>query len=152
MLTDPQLDPMGSLILELRADSDLAALVSTRVRGFEPAAGDAEWSTDLKGNRVFAHAYIVLANGGFPPAPRVPTASGVILATCYGTTPQNAWAVWAALVKALHMVGPRVKSNGLGIYQTQILEGGAQDKDPDTQQPCVRGTISLIATTQAVTA
>jgi hypothetical protein len=35
MLTVPQLDPMGALIAELRADPHVSALVGTRVRGFE---------------------------------------------------------------------------------------------------------------------
>ena len=68
----------------------------------------------------------------------------------YGTTPQNAWAVWGAIVKAFHKVGNRVMANGLGIYQTFVISGGEQDKDPRTEQPVVRGTIRLIATAQAV--
>jgi hypothetical protein len=51
---------------------------------------------------------------------------------CYGATPQNAWAVWGAVVKAIHQVGPRTKSNGLLIYRTFVLTGGQQDRDPDT--------------------
>jgi hypothetical protein len=71
---------------------------------------------------------------------------------CYGATPQNAFAVWGAVVKALHQVGPRTKSNGLLIYKSIVLTGGTQDRDPDTQQPVVTGSIRLTASLQSVTA
>jgi hypothetical protein len=156
MFSDPMLDPMGSLITELRNDHDVAALVGNRVRGIEPAPPAKNAS-----GRVIAEGdvrkpsdwvpFIVLVNAGMPPDPFLPITFGTIYANCYGTTGQNASAVYGALVKALHQVGPRVKTNGLGIYVTEIVDGGEQEKDPDTSQPVVRATISLIATTQVVT-
>lgn len=152
MFSDPILDPLGSLLVEIRDDIDVDALVDGRVRGFEPAPGDAAWTTDADGRRRFAHAFVVLVTLDAPPHPRIPVTSATYAARCYGTTAQNAWAVYAAVVKAIHMVGPRVKSNGLGIYWTTVVSGGEQEKDPDTQQPLVTATISLIGTTQAVPA
>lgn len=143
MLDDPQLDPMGALIAELRADTDVAALVSARVRGFEPAPGDAQGAGSYQ-------AFIVLTAFSVPPHPRVPITFAEYGARCYGSTPQNAWAVWAAVVKALHQVGDRTKSNGLLIYRTFVLTGGQQDRDPDTQQPVVIGSIRLTASLQSV--
>jgi hypothetical protein len=54
-------------------------------------------------------------------------------------------------VKALHQVGPRTKSNGLLVYKSIVLTGGTQDRDPDTQQPVVTGSIRLTASLQSVT-
>ena len=145
MLEDPQKDPMGTLILEARNDGDVAALVGTRVRGFEPADGDALGPGHYQ-------AFVVLSALDVPPHPRLPITDATYAIAAYGSTPQNAWAVWAALVKAWHAVGPRIGSSHLGIYRSWIASGGTQDKDPDTQQPLVRGVLRLIATAQAVTA
>jgi hypothetical protein len=139
MLTVPQLDPMGAIIAELRADAHVAALVGTRVRGFEPAEGDAQ------GPQAY-QSFIVVSALSVPPHPRVPITFAEYAIRAYGRTAQGAWAVWAAVVKALHMTGERVKANGLGIYQTFVLTGGTQDSDPDTNQPLVTGTIRVTAT------
>jgi hypothetical protein len=142
MLDDPQKDPMGSLILEARADSDVDNLVDGRVRGFEPADGDAKGPGEYQ-------AFVVLSALAVPIHPQLPITDATYGIAAYGSTPQNAWAVWAALVKAWHARGPRVGSSHLGIYRSW-MSGGEQDKDPDTQQPLVRGTLRLIATAQAL--
>lgn len=144
MLTEPLLDPLGALLVEIRDDVDVDSLVDGRVRGFEPAAGDAQGAGSYQ-------AFIVLVSLGGPPDPRLPVTFGTYAARCYGTTGQNASAVWGAVVKAVHMAGPRLKTSGLGIYLSAVIDGGEQSKDPDTQQPVVIGTIRLIATAQAVT-
>ena len=145
MLAHPQMDPMGSLIAELRADTDVAGLVSTRVRGFEPAPGDSKGAGEYL-------AFVVITALSVPPHPRVPVTFAEYGIRCYGSTPQNAWAVWGAVVKAMHQVGPRTKTNGLLMYRTFVLAGGEQDRDPDTQQPVVTGSIRLTASLQGVTA
>lgn len=144
-LTADMLDPLGSLITEARADSTLAGLTGSRIRGFEAAEGDAKGAGSYQ-------AFVVIAALSVPPHPRLPITFAEYGVACYGSTPQNAWAVWAALVRVFHGTTPRTKSNGLGIYRTAITNGGEQEKDPDTAQPVVRGTIQLIATAQAVTA
>lgn len=145
MFEDPQLDPLGALVSELRADSDVEDLVDDRVRGFEPAPGDAQNSGDYQ-------AFIVISALDVTPHPRVPATFALYDIACYGVTGQNAWAVYGAVAKALHAVGSRMKANGLGIYRTFVLSGGDQDRDPDTRQPVVRATVRLIGTTQAVPA
>lgn len=144
MLEDPQLDPMGALLLELRADTDVAALVGARVRGYEPGPGDAGGSGAYR-------AFVVLTALSVPPHPRVPMTWAEYGVRAYGATPQNAWAVWGAVVKALHQVGHRSAASGLLTYKTIIVTGGAQDKDPDTDQPVVTGSVQLIASLQSVT-
>lgn len=155
MFSEPQIDPLGSLVTEARADMDLTALVGERVRGFQPkgpvrdAAGNITYDGDALGPGHYK-AFVVIAALDVPPHPQLPITFAQYGVRCYGTTPQNAWAVWGALVKAFHKVGPRVKANGLGIYQTAVISGGEEDLDPRTQQPVVTGTIRLIATAQAV--
>lgn len=143
MLTSPLLDPMGALIVELRTDSHVAALVGTRVRGGEPAPGDALGPGSYQ-------AFVVLSATSRPPHRSLPISFAEYVVRCYGSTHQNADAVWGAVVKAIHDVGPRLKANGLGIYTSAVISGGDQSRDPDTQQPLVEGVIQLIATAQAV--
>jgi hypothetical protein len=145
MLDSPPLDPMGSLVTEVRGKAYVAALVGTRVRGGEPGAGDA------KGPEAY-QAFVVFRTLSEPPERRVPITFAEYGVEAYGVTYQNARAVWGAVVQALHEVGPRIKSNGLLIYKTAVITGGTQDKDPDTGQPLYRGTVRLIAALQSVTA
>lgn len=145
MFADPPPDPMGSLLTEIRDDLDVDVLVDGRVRGGEPAPGDARAAGSYQ-------AFIVLSVLTDPPHARIPVRFAIYSLACYGSTYQNATAVYLAVVKAIHHVGPRRKANGLGIYWTTVVSGGEQDKDPDTSQPLVRATISLIGTTQVVPA
>jgi hypothetical protein len=143
MLTDPMLDPLGSLITEARSDADVAALVGARVRGVEPGQGDARGPSDYQ---AFVTMHILDAPINFS----VPISFATVGVNCYGVTHQNAWAVWAAIAKCFHRQGERVKANRLGIYQTLVLSGGEQDTDPDTNQPVVRGTLRVTVAAQAV--
>lgn len=144
-LDAPMLDPFGSLIRELLVDVDLVALVANRIRGDDPAPGDAQPLGSYR-------AFIVLTTLAAPPDPDLPVTFASYGARIYGATFQHAWQVYGALVKATHRVGPRLKDSGLGIYQTLVTAGGGEEKDPDTKQPYVNATITLLATTQAVTA
>jgi hypothetical protein len=145
MISDPPTDPLGSLLVEIRDDIDVDALVDGRVRGGEPAAGDVQPAGKYK-------AFIVISTLDDPPHPRIPVRFATYSVRMYGTTYQNASAIYAAVVKAIHMVGPHRKANGLGIYWTTVISGGSQDRDPDTAQPLTTAVISLIGTTQAVPA
>jgi len=144
MLTEPQLDPFGALLTELRDDLDVGLLVGDRVRGSKPSPGD------VRGPKDFV-SFIVISALSVPIHPRVPVSWAEYGVRCYAPTFQAAWAIWGAVVKTLHVVGPRVKTSGLGIYRTAILTGGEEVEDPDTKQPYVEGTVQLIATAQVVT-
>jgi hypothetical protein len=135
---------MGALVAEARADAHVAALVSTRVRGGEPGPEDAKGPGEYQ-------AFVVISALDAPPHISVPVTFAEYALNAYGATHQNAWAVWAALVKAFHKVGPRVKANGLALYQTFVVTGGTQDADPDTKQPVVRGTLRVIASLGDIT-
>lgn len=143
MLNDPMLDPTGAIITELRADPDVAALVGTRVAAGEVPPG---WG---KGAGSY-QAFVILV-GAPAPDRRVPMTRARYAVRCYAATYQQASAVWGAVVKALHKVGPRVKVSGLGIYLSAIGEDADSFRDPDTAQPYTEGSLDVIATAQAVT-
>jgi hypothetical protein len=151
-----QLDPLGTLVTEGKADSVLNALVSGRVRGFEPKSetrdslGNLTYDGDALGPGSYK-AFVVIAALDVPPHPTVPITTATYAVRAYGVTAQNAWAVWGACVQTFHKRRGRMGSGGLGMYQTKVISGGEQDKDPDTQQPVVLGTIELIATLQSFT-
>lgn len=150
MFSVPPPDPMGSLIAEAKADAHVAALVSDRVRGGEPKGKTETYEGDALAPGSYK-AFIVISANSIPPHPRVPITFAEYTVRCYGSTYQNATAVWNAFVKAFHMTRERVKGNGLGIYFTRILTGGSEDKDPDTDQPLVTGSMRVTATTVPVT-
>lgn len=151
MLTAPQLNILGSLVTEALADSDVASLTSGRVRGAQPRPVSDTYAGDARGPGEYV-AFVILSTLDDHPHPQLPITFAEYAVNAYGVTPQNAAAVWHALVKAFHKVRTRTKSNGLGIYQSLVLTGGEQDRDPDTQQPVVRGTLRVIATALAVEA
>lgn len=155
MLTEPQLDPFGAIIAEARADADLATLVSNRVRAGEPAPklitnGVTTYEGDARGPGEYI-PFVVISTLDLPIHPQLPITFAEYAINCYGTTFQNATAVWLAFVKAFHKVRSRTKASGLGIYSSTITAGGSQDRDPDTKQPVIRGVLRVIATASSVT-
>ncbi len=150
IITSPMLSVVGPIIVELKADTDVASLVSTRVRGVEPASADGDDPGDARGPGQYV-AYITVVVLDDPPHISLPIQTATLGFSCYGVTYQNASAIYGAVVKALHKVGVRMKSSGQGFYLSIIDSGGEQDHDPRTNQPVVRGTVRVIATAQAVT-
>lgn len=147
-------DVLPKVLIELRQDTAVAAIVGEnphaakpRVRGFEPGPGDEHAGNDDDPYRAF----VVLVQLNAPRLARVPVQRPVIVARCYGRTHQEAAALRWAVSNSIHSIGPRVHTNGLGIYLSQDTSGGGQEKDPDTQQPYQELDIDLFATTQAVT-
>lgn len=160
MYVDPPVDPFPVLLGELRADADVIAEVGSdpfgrvRVRADEPAgsgrnaSGSVSYAGDAQGAGHY-QKFVVLTTLDEPPHPRVPILRGVYALRCYGATWQEARAVWAACVKALHAVGAR-SSGGVGIYVSMIETGGEKDKDPDTNQPLVTGTVRATSSGLAI--
>jgi hypothetical protein len=135
-------DVLPKLLTEIRDDADVAAITS-RIRGAEPADGDAQGAGSYQ-------PFVVLVQLAAPRMPRVPVQTARIVARCYGRTPAEAAALRWAVSNAIHNRGPRVFSNGLGFYNSLETEGGEQDKDPDTQQPLQIAFFEVPATTQVV--
>ena len=140
------MDVLPKLLTEIRDDDAVAAIVGTRVRGFEPAPGDAKQGTTQDPYQAF----VVLVQLDAPRLRRVPVQRATVAARCYGRTPAEAAALRWAVSNAIHLPGARVHANGLGIYQSFDETGGEQEKDPDTAQPLQTLVISALATTQAV--
>lgn len=159
ILTDPMLSAVPAVVSELRADSDVAALVGTdlanivRVRIGEPRGAIRQPSGDYPGDARGAGEYqqfIVVISLDEQPHPSLPIFRFTHAIRSYGATYQGASAVWGACVKALHGVKAREKANGLGIYISKIETGGTHDSDPRTQQPFVLGTVSGWATAGSI--
>jgi len=121
-------DPTGRLITEIRDDPTVAALVAGRVRGGEPAPGDALGPGHYQ-------AFVVLARLGHTRAPHAPTQGIRYVARCYGVTYQGATALAAAVSDAVHAKGHRISAGGVSIFGSFDDGGGGSDKDPDTGQP-----------------
>jgi hypothetical protein len=138
-------DVLPKLLVELRNDSDVAA-ITQRIRGFEPAPGDAD--TDTSPLR-YKNAFVVLSQLSAPRETSIPVQRCSIAARCYGRTPIEAFALYAAVSDAIHHVGPRVYPTG-GIYLSHDTTGGTAERDPDTDQPYYTCVVDLIATTQVV--
>ena len=136
-------DVLPKLLIEIRDDDAVADIVDDRVRGFEPGQDDAKGPGAYK-------AFVVLVQLAAPRLPRVPVQFARLVARCYGRTHQEAAELRWAVSNAIHNRGPRVHTNDLGFYNSLDVEGGEQEKDPNTQQPLQTLVIEVPATTQAV--
>lgn len=151
-MDDPQLDPTGKVVVELRDDPDVDAIVSGRVRGFEPQGATAQYDGDAHGPGKYKAFVVVTGSpiGGRLPGMRmVPVQPARLTVRCYGRTPQEAAALYGACVKAIHGRGPRTYS-GVAFHQSFDETGGTPDKDPDTGQPLVVFVMEVLASTQVV--
>jgi hypothetical protein len=133
------IDPLGTLITELRN----ANIAGGRVRGGEPAPGDAKQAGSYQ-------RFVVLVRLGADRLHRAPIAFHRIAVKAYGVTYQDAAALWGEISDLLDNGGPRVSGSGVPIYQTLDASGGNAEKDPDTRQPFEAGVIELIAGTEVL--
>ena len=136
------IDPLGTLLTEIRDDPAVAALEAV-VRGGEPAPGDA--ATPFQ-------RFVVLVRLGMTRDKRAPVQAVRIGFRCYGSTYGDAAALYGAVSDAIHNVGPRIGATGALIYRSFDDIGTGAEVDPDTGQPHEDGVISLFAATQVVTA
>ena len=136
------IDPLGTLLTEIRDDPAVAAL-TTRVRGGEPAPGD---------SAVPFGRFVVLVRLGTQRDKHAPVQAVRIAVRCYGSTYQDAAALYGAVSDAIHNVGPRIGATGALIYRSFDDIGTGAEKDPDTGQPHEDGVIQLFAATGVVTA
>ncbi len=133
------IDSLGFLLTTIRDNAGVAAL-TTRIRGGEPAPGDALGAGSYQ-------RFVVLVNQGTQRDRRLPIAESRILARCYGSTFQDAAAVAGAVSEAIHNVGPRRNAAGVLIYRSFDDIGQGAEKDPDTHQPHQDLVIEVIAAT-----
>lgn len=150
------MDVVGKLLIEIRDDPAVDAIVEGRVRGYKPAAPVIHPETgvvitpgDLRGPGEYVPFVVLVGTPGVREI-RLPISRPTVLVRCYGRTPQEAAALRWAVSNAIHHTGTRVHGNGLGIWDTWESSGGDQDQDPDTDQPFESLSIRAIASTQAV--
>lgn len=133
------IDPLGTVIAELRA----ANVASKRVRGGEPAVGDAKPAGSFQ-------RFVVLVRLGYQRLHRTPMQILRIGVRAYAPTYQDAAALYGEISDALDNAGPRLSLAGVPIYQSLDDTGGTAEKDPDTGQPYETGVLELFAGTQAI--
>lgn len=121
------IDPMGRILTEIRDNVAVAAL-TTRVRGGEPAPGDALGAGSYQ-------RFVVLTRLGSQRLKRAPIQEVRIVAKCYGSTYQDAAALAGAVSNAIHATGHRISASGVAIFGSFDDIGLGAEKDPDTLQP-----------------
>lgn len=143
-------DPVSKLITDLRDDAAVAAIAGAnpsvtvpRVRGQEPATGDAQPAASYR-------AFVVIVTLGAPRHPQVPVQRARHAVRCYGRTKEEAAALYAAASDVLHARGPRATGAGNVIYVTHDETGGEYSTDPDTGQPLYTCIIETVAGTQVL--
>ncbi|MFZ0324729.1 MAG: hypothetical protein WAN48_11430 [Actinomycetes bacterium] len=134
------IDPLGYLLTTVRDDPTVAGL-TTRIRGGEPAPGDALGAGKYQ-------RFVVLVRLGNQREKRLPMQEVRVAARCYGqgaNPTQDAAVLAGAVSDALHARGPRISAGGVGIWASFDDGGGGADKDPDTGQPYEAVVFSVIA-------
>jgi hypothetical protein len=133
------IDPIGALISELRGTN----IASKRVRGGEPAQGDAQPAGSFQ-------RFVVLSRLGAVRLHRAPMQTVRIGVRAYAPTFQDAAALYGEISDALDNAGPRLSASGVAIYNTLDETGGSGAKDPDTGQPYEDGILEVVAGTETV--
>jgi hypothetical protein len=136
-------DVTGYILTTIRDDATVAAL-TTRIRGGEPAKGDALGPGSYQ-------RFVVLVRLGAQREKRLPVQEVRIAARCYGLTYQDAAALAGAVSDAIHARGPRISTGGVGIWTSFDDGGEGAGKDPDTDQPMETVVISVNAATALMT-
>jgi len=138
------IDPLGLVLTGIRDDAAVAALTD-RIRGGEPAEGDAQAPGHYQ-------RFVVLVRVGHTRERRAPVQELRLAARCYGSTFADAAALAGAVSDAVHAVGPRLASSGIGIYGSFEDSGLGATKDPDTGQPHEDLLLRIVAPTVKVNA
>jgi hypothetical protein len=134
---------MGRILTEIRDDATVAA-ITTRIRGSEPAPGDALGAGSYQ-------PFVVLTRLGTSRLKRAPIQEVRISARCYGATYQAAAALAGAVSDAIHAKGHRITASGVAIFGSFDDGGGEATADPTTGQPYESLVIQVNASTELLT-
>jgi hypothetical protein len=137
------IDPTGLLITGVRDTPAVGALVAKRVRAGEADPGDARGPKEYQ-------RFVVFARTGYTRIRRAPVQDIRLVARCYGLTYQDATALAAVVSDSLHEIGPRLATNGIGIYGSFDDGGLGAELDPDTKQPHEDFLVRIVAPTVRV--
>lgn len=135
-------DVLGKILTEIRDNVAVQAL-TTRVRGGEPAPGDALGAGQFQ-------RFVVLTRLGSQRLKRAPIQEVRIVAKCYAATFQAAAELAGAVSNAIHATGHRISSSGVAIFGSFEDVGLGAEKDPGTLQPHEDLIISVGALTEAL--
>lgn len=133
------IDPTGALIAELRT----ANIASGRVYGGQAPPGVVKAPSGYQRFVVLTRIPVVRLH-------RTPLQEVRLALRCYGSTDQDAAALYGEVSDVLDNAGPRVSASSVPLYQT--LDEGSQGTtaDPGTNQPYEEGTIAVWAGTEAL--
>ncbi len=130
-------EPMGTILSELRT----ANIASKRVRGNEPAQGDAITPYQR---------FVVVIDLGGPRLHRAPLQTVRYSIRCYGATPQDASDLYRDVSDTLDNRGPRYGPTDVALHQSLDDTGGSFGKDPITKQPFYEGVFEILAGAQLI--
>jgi hypothetical protein len=135
------LDPTGRIIVELRSDPEILALVGT-------VPGDATKVQVFGGeaHKDAAGAYVVVRRlGPMRRYRRAPVGRFRIVIDAYGRTWQEASKLSGLISDVLATQGPRTSPAGMALYLSVEEVGPQAQLDPDTDEPVERTIYSYSA-------
>jgi hypothetical protein len=135
-------DPLGRILTEIRDDPAVAA-ITTRIRGGEPAPGDALGPGSYL-------PFVVLTRLGGLREKRLPIQEVRLNVASYGVTAQGAAALAGACSDAIHGIGPCISTGGVGIWVAFDDGDAGAVRDPDTQQWREDFVVSITAATELI--
>ena len=127
-------DPVSLIVVLLKADTDVAALVSDHVYG----------GGLPKGLEMPQAAVVVSAAGGPGRAGSEGWRRNRIDTTCYGTTLHESWQLHLAVREALETLAPAD-----GLKEAHTISDGANAIDPVELWPCAYASYLVLSTTTA---
>jgi hypothetical protein len=138
------LSPLATAVSELLADTAVTA-ITTRIRGVEPAPGDALGAGHYQ-------PFVVVSTLDAPWHAGTATSSVTLGLRCYAASHLAAEALALACAAVFHRKAGRIASSRLGIYSSTAAGGPTPDKDVDTGQPLAHLIVTLNVSTQAIPA
>lgn len=134
-------DPTGKIVVELRTDARILALVGT-------VPGDATKVQVFGGeaHKDASGAYIIVRRlGPMTRSKRAPFVRQRIIVDAYGRTPAEAAKLAGYISDALATRGPRTSPAGVALYLSIEDVGPQASLDPDTDEPVERTIYSYSA-------
>lgn len=139
------IDPLGRVLTQIR-DYPAVAALTDRIRGGEPAPGDAIGPPYQR--------FVVLVRLGAQRQKRLPMQEVRLAARCYGAganPTRDAAIVASAVSDAVHAKGPSISAGGIGIWVSFDDGGDGAGQDPVTNQPYEELIVSVIAADRLLT-
>ena len=138
------MNPLAAIVALLRADTDVAALVGTRVFGGELPQSQA--------SAMPRHAVVLTLSGGGSLGPGansyVPWTVNRMDMRCYGRDPLEAWTLYEAVDAVMRNLRRETSASTL-IHDATISGGPISNRDNDTDWPYVLSVYDVSAARDA---